>query len=258
MRRGRALGLWSAVALAVVQLAGVSVGGAQDYAAILAAGDRSDADRQTDTRRDALKLITFIGPKTGWQVLDMGAGAGYSTELMARAVGPSGKVWGQSDKASERFETRLKTPAMSNAAALVSSYKDPAPGLPPLDLITFLFAYHDTTFMEVDRARMNKALFAALKPGGILAVADHSARPEDGANVGKLYHRIAESTLRSGARGRVFQASGGGRFPAQSRRSAHRDRVSLAHQGRRIRSQVSEAEITGGSVGCLVSRRPWL
>ena len=86
---------------------------------------------------------------------------------------------------------------MSNAAALVSSYDDPAAGLPPLDLITFLFAYHDTTFMEVDRARMNKALFAALKPGGILAVADHSARPEDGANVGKLYHRIAESTLRS-------------------------------------------------------------
>jgi predicted methyltransferase len=197
MRRGRALGLWSAVALAVVQLAGVSVGGAQDYAAILAAGDRSDADRQTDMRRDALKLLTFIGPKTGWQVLDMGAGAGYSTELMARAVGPSGKVWGQSDKASERFETRLKTPAMGNAAALVSSYNDPAAGLPPLDLITFLFAYHDTTYMEVDRARMNKALFAALKPGGILVVADHSARPEDGATVGKLYHRIAESTLRS-------------------------------------------------------------
>src|SRR3981081_4827992 len=104
MRRGRALGLWSAVALAVVQLAGVPVGGAQDYAAILAAGDRSDADRQTDMRRDALKLLTFIGPKTGWQVLDMGAGAGYSTELMAPRRGPGGKVWGQSDTASEKFE----------------------------------------------------------------------------------------------------------------------------------------------------------
>jgi predicted methyltransferase len=51
--------------------------------------------------------------------------------------------------------------------------------------------------MEVDRAKMNKALFAALKPGGILVIADHSARPEDDAKVGKLYHRIAEATVRS-------------------------------------------------------------
>src|ERR1700676_4517168 len=92
-RLRRSLGLWSVLAL--LQLANVAAVRAQDYAAILAAGDRTDADRQTDTRRDALKLLTFIGPKTGWHVLDMGAGAGYSTELMARAVGPSGKVWGQ-------------------------------------------------------------------------------------------------------------------------------------------------------------------
>jgi predicted methyltransferase len=131
---------------------------------------------------------------------------------MARSVGPGGKVWGQNDKASERFETRLKTPAMSNATALVSSYNDPAPGLPPLDLITFLFAYHDTTYMEVDRARMNNALFAALKPGGILVVADHSARSEDGANVGKLYHRIAETTLRSEVEAAGFKLLAEGDF----------------------------------------------
>jgi len=188
---------YSILATLTLALAATTAVRAQDYAAILAASDRSDADRQNDQRRDALKLLTFIGPKTGWHVLDMGAGAGYSTELMARAVGPSGKVWGQNDKPSEKFEARLKTPAMSNAAALVRPFDDPAAGLPPLDLITFLFFYHDTTYLEVDRARMNKALFAALKPGGILVVADHSARPEDGATVGKLYHRIAEATLRS-------------------------------------------------------------
>jgi predicted methyltransferase len=44
---------------------------------------------------------------------------------------------------------------------------------------------------------MDKALFDALKPGGILVIADHSARPEDGTSVGNLYHRIAEATLRS-------------------------------------------------------------
>jgi predicted methyltransferase len=185
---------------------------AQDYNAILAAGDRSDADRQTDKRRDAPKLLAFIGPKTGWNVLDMGADAGYSTELMARAVGPNGKVWGQNDKPNQKLEARLKSPATANAVALVKPYEDPAAGLPPLDLITFLFAYHDTTYMGVDRARMDKALFAALKPGGILVIADHSARPEDADKVGKQYHRIAEATVRAELEAAGFKFVGSGDF----------------------------------------------
>jgi predicted methyltransferase len=87
---------------------------------------------------------------------------------------------------------------MRNVVALVRPSDDPVPAeLHDLDLITFYFAYHDTTYMQIDRARMNKAMFAALKPGGILVIADHSARPEDGATVGKTYHRIAEQTLRA-------------------------------------------------------------
>lgn len=196
---------------ALVPLAGTAAR-AQDYAAVLAAPDRSDADRQTDTRRDAPKLLAFAGPKTGWQVLDMGAGGGYSTELMARAVGPTGKVFGQNDKASEKLDARLKTPAMANAVGVVRPFDDPAAGLPPLDLITFLFAYHDTTYMEVDRARMNKALFDALKPGGVLVIADHSARPEDGATVGKSLHRIAEATLRAEIEAAGFKFVGSADF----------------------------------------------
>ena len=169
---------------------------AQDYAAVLAAPDRSEADRANDSKRKALDLLTFAGPKTGWLVLDMGAGAGYSTELMARAVGPSGKVWGQNDKASERFSARLMTPGMANVQAVLAPFDAPAPaGVANLDLVTFFFAYHDTTFMEVDRAKMNKAIFDALKPGGFLVIADHSARPGEGATVGKTTHRIEESTL---------------------------------------------------------------
>ncbi|HUI94276.1 MAG TPA: methyltransferase [Xanthobacteraceae bacterium] len=186
-----------AIPIALACLALAPAARAQDYAAVLAAPDRSDADRQTDKRREALRLLTFIGPKTGWIVLDMGADAGYSTELLARAVGPGGKVFGQNDKPNEKFEARLKSPAIGNAVAQIRPYDDPAAGLPPLDLITFLFAYHDTTYMEVDRGKMDKALFAALKPGGILVVADHAARPEDDAKVGKLYHRIAEATVRA-------------------------------------------------------------
>src|SRR4051812_44502416 len=82
-----------------------------DYAAIVAAPDRSDADRQTDQRRDPTKLLAFTGARPGMKVLDMGAGGGYSTELLARAVAPGGVVYGQdapdaSERAKERFEAR--------------------------------------------------------------------------------------------------------------------------------------------------------
>jgi len=179
---------------------------AQDYSALLAAPDRTDADRQNDKKREAEKLLTFIGPKPGWRVLDMAAGAGYSTELMARAVAPGGKVYGQNDKASEKLAARMKTSGMANATEVILPFDNLSdPELHDLDLVTFLFGYHDTTFMAVDRAKMDKALFNALKPGGLLIVADHSARPEDGATVGKTLHRIAEKTLRDEIEGAGFK-----------------------------------------------------
>jgi predicted methyltransferase len=186
---------------------------AQDYAAIVAQPDRTDADHQTDKRRDPVHLLAFTGAKTGWTVLDMGAGAGYSTELMARSVGPTGKVYGQSDTESDKLQARMTTPAMRNVVVLVRPFDDPVPAqLHDFDLISFFFAYHDTTYMEVDRAKMDKALFAALKPGGFLVIADHSARPEDGATVGKTYHRIAEQTLRAEIEAAGFRFVADGQF----------------------------------------------
>jgi predicted methyltransferase len=205
----------AAVALAVAIVAGIAAGPAraQDYAAIIAAPDRTDADRMTDKRRDPVNLLSFTGPKTGWTVLDMGAGAGYSGELMARSVGPTGKVLAQSDKESEKLTARMASPAMRNVTVVVRPFDDPIPpDVHGIDLITFYFAYHDTTYMEVDRAKMDKAMFDALKPGAFLVIADHSARPEDGATVGKSFHRIAEQTLRTEVEAAGFKFVGAGDF----------------------------------------------
>src|SRR5581483_1900764 len=189
------------LALALAACAGPRASQAPDYAAIVAAPDRSDADRQTDRRRDPATLLLFTRARPGMKVLDMGAGGGYSTELLARAVAPTGVVYAQdspdvSPRAKERFEARMKTPAMKNVVRLERPFDDPArPGVHDVDLITFFFFYHDTTYMAVDRARMNRALFDALKPGGVLVIADHSAKPGDGTSVGKSLHRIEEGTL---------------------------------------------------------------
>jgi predicted methyltransferase len=177
--------------------------GAPDYAAVIAAPDRSDADRQTDQRRQPAKMLAFTGARPGMKILDMGAGAGYSTELLARAVGTGGSgVYAQEsaavmERVKDKFDLRAQNPAMKNVVHLVRNYDDPIPpDVGGLDLITFFFAYHDTTYMPVDRAEMNRKLFAALKPGGFLVIADHSARAGDGVTVGKTLHRIEESTLR--------------------------------------------------------------
>jgi predicted methyltransferase len=174
-----------------------------DYESILASPDRSDADRQTDQRRQPAKMLAFTGARPGMKLLDMGAGAGYSTELLARAVGTGGAgVYAQEsaavmERVKDKFDIRAQNPAMKNVVHLIRNYDDPIPpDVGGLDLITFFFAYHDTTYMPADRAAMNRKMFAALKPGGFLVIADHSARAGDGVNVAKTLHRIEESTLR--------------------------------------------------------------
>jgi predicted methyltransferase len=189
------------VAISVVITFGVRAQNVPDYAAIIAAPDRRDSDRDIDKRRDPVKLLTFTGARPGMKVLDMGAGGGYSTELMARAVAPNGVVYAQNmpnlfQKAKANFDARMQSPAMKSVTPLFRPFDDPTPPeVRDLDLITFFFFYHDVTYMEVDRAAMNKRLFSTLKPGGIMVIADHAAAAGAGTSVGKSLHRIEEVAL---------------------------------------------------------------
>ena len=224
-RLGAALGAAMALAAALAAPA-ASAQGVPDYAAIVAAPDRSDADRQVDKRRDPLPFLSFAGLKEGMKVLDMGAGGGYSTELVARVVGPAGRVSGQNppdkfERARTAFAKRAELPAMKNASALLRPYDDPVPpDTRDLDMITFLFFYHDTTYIDVDRAEMNRKLFAALKPGGVFVVADHSAKPGADLSVAKTLHRIDENVVRREVEAAGFKLVGEGDFwraPADTR-----------------------------------------
>ena len=90
-----------------------------DYAAIIAAPDRSDADRKLDTNRAPAQWLAFIGAKPGMKILDIFAVYGWKAELLARAVAPGGKVYAQNSEAAfarvkDRLEARLKTPAAAN------------------------------------------------------------------------------------------------------------------------------------------------
>jgi predicted methyltransferase len=111
----------------------------------------------------------------------------------------------------DRFEPRLTK--VKNLVPVVRDYADPVPpDVSNLDLVTIYFSYHDLVHMEVDRAAMNKKVFAALKPGGFYVVADHSAKAGDGLTVAKTLHRIEESALRKEVEAAGFKLVAEGDF----------------------------------------------
>ncbi|MGE5241797.1 MAG: class I SAM-dependent methyltransferase [Bacteroidota bacterium] len=168
-----------------------------DFHALVASPDRSAADREEDVRRKPEQLLEFTGVRPGMKVLEIGAGNGYTAELLARAVGSRGRAYAQNTAPREAFDVRMQTPAMKNVVALIRPFDDPAPSeVKDLDLITVILIYHDTTYLPVDRARMDRRFFELLKPGGHLIVVDHSAKAGAGTSVGKTLHRIEEAVVR--------------------------------------------------------------
>ena len=225
---------------------------AADIKKIVASPERSAADRTNDLRRHPEEMLAFIAIKPGITALDLSAGGGYTTELLARSIGPSGKVYGQSrprpaqpapaPAAKEGNSNPNLPPAAAPAGpprpspealaarskvlqdakvaaapivAVVQAFEDPVPAelaQGKLDLVTLMFNYHDLGFLNIDRAAMNKAVFKALKPGGIYVLADHAGRPGTGISESGTLHRIEEAFLRKEVEAAGFKLVAEGTF----------------------------------------------
>ncbi len=210
---------------------------------ILASPDRTDADRTNDLRRKPYDMLNFIGVRPGMVALDLSAGGGYTSELLARATGPTGRVYAHAPPRVPRpvpaqpegAATPVAAPTMSagassppvpaglavrikrvdNIVVVVQPFEDPAPAeraANGLDLVTLMFNYHDLGFMGVDRARMNRAVFAALKPGGFYVIADHSGRAGTGISESGTLHRVEEAFLRQEVESAGFKLVASGDF----------------------------------------------
>ena len=221
-------------------------------AAIVDSPDRRAADRTNDIRRKPDAMLAFIGVRPGMVALDLSAGGGYTTELIARAVGPTGRVYGQSaprdpDRAppppaapegsatsmargpeaapaapragpqgsAAALAERAKNPAAGNIIPVVRRFEDPVPpelGADSLDLVTLMFNYHDLGHMGVNRAQMNRAVFVALKPGGMFVIADHAGRTGTGISESGTLHRVEEAFLRREVEAAGFTLAAEGTF----------------------------------------------
>ncbi len=172
--------------------------------ALVSSADRTDADRKTDIARHPAELLAFMGVGPGMRVADLGAGGGYTTELLVRAVGPTGTVYGQNDpdllkKFMEKvWAARLALPVNKGVIRSDRRLDDP---LPPeaknLDLVVNYIFYHDAVWLGVDRDKMNRAISTALKPGGAYVIVDASAKEGHGVDDAKTLHRIEQSVVES-------------------------------------------------------------
>jgi predicted methyltransferase len=196
------LALWAAVSL-MLGLGGCATMPGEDPSvsaqrnqSLIGSPIRTDQDLRMDAARHPLEFLAFAQVKPGMQVLDVSAGAGYTSQLLALAVGPSGTVWAQREQPGAALTKRLADHPQPNLVAVLRPFEDPVPDqAPKLDLITLVLNYHDITYLPVDRARMNQRLFAALKSGGHFVVIDHSAKAGADIAVGKTLHRIDEAIV---------------------------------------------------------------
>ena len=159
---------------------------------------RTADDHASDASRKPVEFLSFAQVLPGMQVLDVSAGGGNTSELLALVVGSSGRVYAQNPAPRVQLEKRLTNQPQANLIPLVQPFEAiMPPAALPLDLITINLSYHDIANLPIDRFVMNRRLLAGLKRGGHLVVIDHAAVAGSGANHTKTLHRIDEALVRA-------------------------------------------------------------
>lgn len=181
---------------------------------------RTPDNVKLDEGRKPVQLLRFFGLRQGMQVLDMFGANKYWAEIMAPAVGPKGHVtvWqptqflnDQRKKAFDEFAAKQK-----NVTLISSPFE--APDLPKnaFDFAIMNLDYHDVYWESAERKipRMDpqawlKTLYAAMKPGAVVGVVDHVAKPgTDPRVVVDKLHRIDPVVIRRDFRRAGFRLAG--------------------------------------------------
>ena len=182
------------------------------------AADRPEADKALDAGRQPEQMLAFFGISPNMKVADLFAGGGYTTELLARVVGPGGKVYSQEPvfppelrAIEEAWAKRLITPALAHVVVPIhKNLGDPDFQLAPdgsLDAVVINMNYHDLVLQKLDRAKINATVLRALRHGGVYGIVDHSAKPGAGDAALQL-HRIDQGFLTSEVEQAGFKLAG--------------------------------------------------
>ncbi len=163
---------------------------------------RLEAHRARDADRKPADILALSGVKAGDKVADLAAGGGYYTGLLSRLVGPDGRVYAVDPErifeafpdARETFPAYLEDDPLKNVDYTVQKF-DALTFPEPLDAVFMVLYYHDTLWTGADRAAMNRAIFDALKPGGVYLIIDHNSAPDADASVTRELHRMVPGVV---------------------------------------------------------------
>jgi predicted methyltransferase len=177
------------------------------YAAALAEPARLAKDRELDARRKPDQLFQFLEVKPGMAVLDVIAGGGYMSEYASHLVGPEGRVTAFNPKAFEGYvkddvAARYTPGRLSNVTTVwqeMAAFSVPAASF---DAAIMVQNYHDVYWVndkmgwtKVDGPKMLATIKAALKPGGVFGIVDHSAKAGSGTAAAQELHRIEKAAV---------------------------------------------------------------
>lgn len=191
---------------ALLSLAGIARAETPSFiAAAVADPARPAADTARDEYRKPAAMIAFAGVKPGDKVAELLPGGGYFTRILAKAVGAQGHVYAMvpAEMLARRPQAAdaVKAIAADKAYGNISVETQPfaafkLPG--PVDLVWTSLNYHDLKIpgMGIDTEALDKAIFAALKPGGIFLVIDHAAEAGSGTRDVATLHRIDPAVVK--------------------------------------------------------------
>ena len=216
MSRKLAMGL---LATAVLGLASAAWAAPIPAAITAAVADktRPEADTKRDADRKPAEVMAFIGIKPGDKVADVIPGGGYFTRLFSDVVGPKGAVYAFTPAEFAKF-SKAPLPASGAhpdaARPNITFLTSPMNGFSTpekLDVVWTSQNYHDlhdSFAAPADLAIVNKQVFAALKPGGVYVVLDHSAVAGSGLAATDTLHRIDAATVRKEVEAAGFKFDG--------------------------------------------------
>ena len=187
-------------------------------ATAVASPDRPAVDRQRDAARKPAEVIAFSKMRPGWIVADLIPLTGYYDRIFAGVVGSKGHVYGFYPTELAKILKKNPLPPnggtpdakFPNFTALVAPANDFATPV-PVDLVWLSDNYHDfhdPFFAPADIAKINAAVFKALKPGGIYLIVDHSAEKGSGLAATNTLHRIDEAAVKKEVEAAGFQLVG--------------------------------------------------
>ncbi|MEO8115210.1 MAG: methyltransferase [Phenylobacterium sp.] len=176
------------------------------YLAAATADPGRAADKDVDARRKPAEVIAFSGVKPGDKVVDLIPGSGYFTKIFAKVVGPKGHVYmiWPNEYAAEAQPDPVKNKELAgqgypNTSVILqpgAAFSTPE----PVDLVFTVQNYHDypDKFMgRIDPMVFNRAVYKALKPGGVFLVVDHVAEAGSGMRDTDTLHRIDPAIVKT-------------------------------------------------------------